>query len=488
MTRKRFLGALAGVATASPALSQKARRNIVFILTDDHRYDFAGALGHPWLKTPNLDRLIRNGAVFRNAFVTSSLCSPSRASILTGLYAHAHRVTDNFTPLDPRIPTFPGLLRSAGYRTAFIGKWHMGGGSDQAQPGFDHWVSFFGQGQYYDPEINFNGQRRKVQGYMTDILTQEALRYLRENASQPFFLYLSHKAVHYPFEPAPRHKDLYRLDPVPHPKSMNFTEEDARQRPEWVRRRRYSRQGVDGIYAHQISFDEAYRGYCRSLAAVDDSVGAILDELAKLGLLDDTLVIYMGDNGFMWGEHGLIDKRAMYEPSIRVPLWVHCPRLAPRGRVIPEMVLNLDIAPTILEAAGVKPPASMHGRSLLPLLGGAQKEWRKDFLYEYEWEIDYPYTPTLTGLRTERYSYCQTFGLWDLDELYDIQEDPDQMKNLLGAYRITLQRGRLTEHITDPKLKTLVESLQERMKHILEQTGGDPRRSGRSPEGLKYAL
>jgi arylsulfatase A-like enzyme len=364
----------------------------------------------------------------------------------------------------------------------------MGGASDKPQPGFDHWVSFLGQGQYFDPEINVNGTRRKTPGYITDILTEEALRFLRDNSSRPFFLYLSHKAVHYPFEPAPRHRDLYRNEPVPKPRSMNYTEEDARQRPEWVRRRRYSRHGVDGIYGHDISLDEAYRGYARSLAAVDDSTGAVLDELAKLRLLDDTLVIYMGDNGLMWGEHGLIDKRAMYEPSIRVPLWVHCPRLAPRGGALPDMALNLDIAPTILDAAGAPVPKTMQGRSLLPLLRGERAGWRKDFLYEYEWESDYPYTPTLTGLRTERHSYSQTYGLWDLDELYDVVEDPDQMKNLLGNLRIVRQRGRLTEHISDPKLKAFVEGLQDRMKRILEETGGDPRRSGRSPEGLQYAL
>ncbi|MBI4876077.1 MAG: sulfatase [Acidobacteria bacterium] len=485
MTRKSFLGALAGAA-ALPA--QPRRRNVVFILADDHRYDFAGALGHPWLKTPHIDRLIRGGTVFRNAFVTTSLCSPSRASLLTGLYAHAHRVTDNFTPLDPSLPIFPGLLRQAGYRTAFVGKWHMGGASDEPRPGFDHWVSFFGQGQYFDPEINVNGARRKTSGYVTDILSEQALSFLRDNSARPFCLYLSHKAVHYPFEPAPRHRDLYRDAPVPRPRSMNFTEEDMRQRPEWVRRRRYARQGVDGLYGHEISFDEAYRGYARSLAAVDDSTGAVLGELARLGLLDDTLVIYMGDNGLMWGEHCLTDKRAMYEPSIRVPMWIHCPRLAPPGSTVSEMALNLDIAPTILDAAGVAVPKNMQGRSLLPLLRGERAGWRQDFLYEYDWEFDYPYTPTLTGLRTERYSYCQTYGLWDLDELYDVAADPGQMNNLLGSVRIVRQRGRLTEHIPDPKLKSLVESLQDRMKRILEETGGDPRRSGRSPEGLKYAL
>jgi N-acetylglucosamine-6-sulfatase len=208
MTRRRLLQAVG--AAAPPVLrAQPRRRNIVFILTDDHRFDFAGALGHPWLKTPHLDRLVRGGACFRNAFVTTSLCSPSRASILTGRYMHAHKVVDNFTPLDPSIPTFPEMLQKAGYRTGFVGKWHMGGESDERRAGFDHWVSFLGQGQYFDPQLNRNGRRETVKGYITDILTGEAARFIRENASRPFLLYLSHKAVHYDFQPAPGHRTLY---------------------------------------------------------------------------------------------------------------------------------------------------------------------------------------------------------------------------------------------------------------------------------------
>ena len=307
---------------AAPAIlsGQPRRRNIVFILVDDQRFDFAGALGHPWLKTPHMDRLIRGGACFTNAFVTTSLCSPSRASILTGLYMHAHGVVDNFTPLDTRLTTFPQLLQGAGYRTGFVGKWHMGGASDEARPGFDHWISFFGQGRYIDPELNRNGRREQVKGYMTDVLTEEGRRFIRANAAQPFMLYLSHKAIHYPFEPAARHKDLYSNEPVPRPASMKYREEDYQQRPAWVRARRYARQGVDGAYDHVTPLDNAYRDACRSLMAVDDSVGGILEELERTRLLDNTLVVLMGDNGFMWGEHGLIDKRAMYETSIRVPL------------------------------------------------------------------------------------------------------------------------------------------------------------------------
>lgn len=476
---------------AAPAVRTRARGpNVIFILVDDHGHDYGSALGHPWLRTPHIDRLVRQGARFRNAFVTTSLCSPSRASILTGQYMHAHRVIDNFTPLDPAIPTFPRLLQNAGYRTAYIGKWHMGGESDQPRPGFDHWVSFLGQGQYTDPQFNVNGRRQPRTGYVTDLLTEEALRFLRAPQDRPWFLYLSHKAVHFDFVPAPRHRGLYASDPVPRPASMHPGEEEARRTPEWVRRRRASRQGVDGLYDHVTTFDDAYRNYCRSLAAVDESVGAVTAELEARGLAGNTVVLYMGDNGFMWGEHGLIDKRAMYEPSIRVPLLAWAPGMSsvPPGRTVERMALNLDIAPTILGLAGVPAPKSMHGRSLVPLLHGDAPGWRTDFLYEYEWEYDYPYTPTLCGLRTESHSYCQSIGLWDLDELYDLQADPEQRHNLLGGVRIVRERGRLTEQIRDPELRRQVDALQQRMARILAETGGDPRRSGRPPEGLRHAL
>ncbi|MFB3826272.1 MAG: sulfatase [Bryobacteraceae bacterium] len=481
MTRRNWLASLAAPAVLSP---QARRRSIVFVLVDDHRFDCAGALGHPWLQTPHLDRLARGGVVFRNAFVTTSLCSPSRASLLTGLYAHAHRVLDNFTPLDPKLPVFPAMLRAAGYRTGYVGKWHMGGASDEPRPGFDHWLSFFGQGQYENPELNRNGRREQAKGYMTDILAEEAVRFVRESAGRPFMLYLSHKATHYPFVPAARHRELYTNTPVPRPDSMNYRDEDYAQRPEWVRRRRYSRQGLDGMYDHAMPFDDVYRNYCRTLAAVDDSVGTLMAELERQRMLESTVFVYMGDNGLMWGEHGLIDKRAMYEPSIRVPMILHCPELA-RPRNETRMALNLDIAPTFLDAAGVRPAAPMHGRSLLRM---DDAPWRNDFLYEYEWESDYPYTPTLTGLRTQRYSYCQTWGQWDLDELYDLERDPEQMRNLLGGVRLIRQRGRLTEQIPDAALRDQVHAFQDRMRQILVETGGDPKRSGRTPPGWKEAL
>ncbi len=431
-----------------------------------------GCRGHPWLNTPSLDRLARDGVLFENAFVTTALCSPSRASILSSRYVHSHGVTDNVTPLPRGLVTFPQVLQRNGYRTGFIGKWHMGGESDEPRPGFDRWISFRGQGQYRDPILNVDGSRRQAAGYVTDLLTEEALRFIRENSARPFFIYLSHKAVHAEFVPADRHKDLYRDQPVPHPASMANTEETYRGKPDWVRRQRNSWHGVDGMYDHRLGgFDDFYRSYCRTLAALDESVGRVLDELDRLGLSNDTLVLYMGDNGFLLGEHGLIDKRAMYEPSIRVPMMARCPDLFPGGGRPVGMALNLDIAPTFLEAAGLSAPAGMHGRSLLSLIRGAPG-WRTEFLYEYFWERDYPQTPTVLGLRTDRHSYMHYHGIWDLDELYDIRKDPDQRNNLLAAVRLTTQSGRLDNQIKDPELRKLVADLQGRMKRILAETGG----------------
>ena len=470
MTRNTFLRTSAA-ACAAPLLSQSRRRNLVFILSDDHRFDMMGCMGHPWLKTPNMDRMAEGGVLFRNAFVTTSLCSPSRASILTGRYVHAHGVTDNVTPLPAGLTTFPQVLQQHGYYTGFFGKWHMGGESDAPRPGFHRWVSFRGQGAYYDPTLNIDGTRRKVTGYTTDLLTEEALRFIRQNAGRPFLLYLGHKAVHGNFDPAERHKSLYSSEPVPYPKSMADSEANYRGKPDWVRKQRNSWHGVDGIYNRQYSLEQIYRDYCRALMALDESIGNVLNELEERKLLNDTLVVYMGDNGFMLGEHGLIDKRAMYEPSIRVPMLAHCPDLFDRGRRPEGMALNIDIAPTLLSAAGAPVPPSVQGRSLLDLVKDPSG-WRTDFLYEYFWERDYPQTPSVMGLRSEQYSYMHYHGLWDLDELYDIRKDPAQMNNLLGDVRITTEGGRLFNRIREPGLRKLAGDLQLRMRKILQDTGG----------------
>ncbi|MEO7652594.1 MAG: sulfatase [Bryobacteraceae bacterium] len=471
MTRSQFL-----LTAAAPLLAQSKKRNLVFILIDDHRFDMMSCLGHPFLKTPNIDRLAQGGVLFQNAFVTTSLCSPSRASILTGQYVHAHGVTDNVSAFPSGLTTFPQALQKHGYKTALIGKWHMGGDSDEPRPGFDRWISFRGQGAYRDPVFNFDGKQRKVEGYVTDIITEESLRFIRENAARPFLLYMAHKGVHAEFLPAERHKHLYSDVAIPEPKSMANTEENYRGHPDWVRRQRDSWHGVDGMYNKTTDFDQFYRGYCRTLMAVDESVGAIRKELEDKRLLNDTLIVFMGDNGFQFGEHGLIDKRTMYEASIRVPMIAHCPDLFAGNRRTDGMALNIDIAPTLLDAAGAPPMPNMHGRSLLPLLQGkaspAAGNWRKEFVYEYYWERDFPQTPTVVGLRTDRYSFMQYHGIWDLDELYDIQADPDQMKNLMAQVRTTTQGGRLFQRIQDPALKALVTDFQNRLWKTLAETGG----------------
>ena len=466
--------ATAGIATSAiqNLAAQTGKRNLVFILIDDHRFDMLGCLGHPFVKSPNLARRARGGVLLRNAFVTTSLCSPSRASILTGQYVHAHGVTDNVSPLPQGLLTFPQILQKNGYHTALIGKWHMGGDSDAPRPGFDRWVSFRGQGQYIDPVLNIDGTQKKTTGYVTDIITEESVKFVRENASRPFMLYMSHKAVHAEFTPAQRHRKLYSDVRIPYPASMADTEENYRGRPDWVRRQRNSWHGVDGMYNKTVKFDDFYRDYCRTLAGVDESVGALVAELEARGLLDNTLIVFMGDNGFQFGEHGLIDKRTMYEPSIRVPMIAHCPALFAGNRQEQGMALNLDIAPTLLEAAGIPVPANMHGRSLLPLLKGGARDWRTEFVYEYLWERDYPQTPTVIGLRTDRYSFMQYHGVWDLDELYDLERDPKQMNNLLANVRTTTESGRLLQRIKDPELKKLVSGLQDRLYKTLAATGG----------------
>jgi N-acetylglucosamine-6-sulfatase len=490
-TRREWL---AGMAAAPALKTRPARRNVIFFLTDDHRYNFIGALGHPMLggHTPNLDNLVRRGIRFRNAFVTTSLCSPSRATILTGQYMHSHGVTDNFYPLDPKHVTFPQILQEAGYRTGFIGKWHMGGSTDEPQPGFSHWLSFRGQGEYENPHINRNGVRERARGNMTDVLTGEAARFIRENASRPFCLYLSHKAVHAFFEPPKRYAGIFANSPVPKPPTFSPTEEQYAQWPEWVRRRAPTRHGVDGMLGTDAAqFDMYYRKYCECLAGVDESLGQVWSVLDSAGLLEDTLFLYMGDNGYMWGEHRLIDKRAMYESSILVPMLAHCPALfGSSGRTIDEMALNLDIAPTILEAAACKAPPQMQGRSLLPLTSANKPgDWRREFVYEYAWEQDYPYTPSIVGLRTETHSLMHYPGVWDIPELYDLRKDPNQITNLLADTRLGgRMRGRYFHHVKNPETRALVASMQEGMAKILGSTGGDPRLAGQVSEGDTFAF
>ena len=459
MNRRQMLAAMGGSAAYLTAQTRKPR-NVIYILSDDHRYDALGFLKtQPWLETPQLDRLAREGAHFQNAFVTTALCSPSRASILTGTYAHKHRIVDNGTPIPEGTVFFPAHLQKAGYKTGFFGKWHMGAETDTPKPGFDQWVSFRGQGTYLpNPNgLNVNGKKVPQKGYITDELTDYALDWMRTlPKDQPYFLYLSHKAVHAEFEPAPRHKGRYKDAKFVYPPTMATDGEMARNRPMWVKNQRNSWHGVDYAYNSTLDIADYYKKYAETLMAVDESVGRVLDELGKRGELDSTLVIYMGDNGFAFGEHGLIDKRTAYEESMRVPLLARCPSLFQGGRKVKEVVAGLDIMPTVLDAAGAAIPGGLDGKSWLPLVKGEKTTWRGELLYEYYWERNFPQTPTLHALRGDKYKFIRYQGIWDIDELYDLEEDPLESRNLIFS----------------EKHKLIVTQMRKRLFDILEETNG----------------
>jgi N-acetylglucosamine-6-sulfatase len=448
------------VLALAPVAGAQSPPNVILILSDDHRYDFMGfkESAPSWLETPQIDRMAAGGVRFANAFVTTSLCSPSRASILTGQYAHRHGVVDNSSGIPEGTVFFPGLLQEAGWRTAYIGKWHMGEDKDDPRPGFDHWVSFRGQGTYVDPELNIDGERRQVEGYTTDILTEFALDWLGERRKEddPFFMVLSHKAVHAEFVPAERHAGRYRNVAIPYPVTMPKTEANLRDQPRWVQAQRNSWHGVDYAYHGQFDFDTFYRRYAETTLALDESIGRVLDYVEENGLKDDTLVIYMSDNGFSLGEHGLIDKRHAYEESIRVPMLAWGADFVPEDVTIDGMVRNIDIAPTILELAGVEPTRPVDGRSVLPLLRGERMDSPGELLYEYYWEHAFPQTPTTFALRGERYKYVYYHGVWDTQELFDLSNDPLEQHNLIGV----------------PDYEDTVKAMRTRMWSRFEETGG----------------
>ena len=466
-TRRDFVKMMGLAAVSAPALLDARRaaggqrqklKNVIFILSDDHRYDFMSFLNTPeFLQTPNMDRMARKGAYLKYATVSTSLCSPSRASVLTGQYAHKHGVVDNNTLVPKGTRFFPQDLQNAGYQTAFMGKWHMGGATDAPRPGFDRWISFRGQGVYFNPVLNVDGEKVKREGHISDILTEYALNWLQKerDPDKPYFLYLSHKAVHAMFEPATRHLNKYEDVKLKYPDTMADTEANYKDKPAWVKAQRNSWHGVDYMYHGQMDFDTFYKRYCETLLSVDESIGKVLDHVDEKER-GSTLVMYMGDNGFSFGEHGLIDKRQMYESSMRVPMLAYAPGVIAPGTVVEELVQNIDVGPTVLEVAGLATPERMDGQSFLKLLEGKKIPWREEAFYEYYWERNFPHTPTVHGVRTKRYKYIHYHGIWDLDELYDLQNDPDEKHNL----------------IHDPQQKERVDAMNKKMFDWLERTDG----------------
>jgi len=446
MTLVRSLIVICFAVFAALPRAPGAPPNIVFILVDDLRWD---EVDYPFVKAPHIARLAREGVRFSNAFVTTPLCSPSRASFLTGQYARTHGITDNTdrSPRSHELATFPRLLHDAGYETAFVGKWHMGL-DDRARPGIDYWAGVRGQGRYLDPEFNVNGERKQATGYFTDILNGFATDFLKKPRTKPFLLYVSHKAVHPDltqnadgslsdpsagnFIPAERHKSLYDGAAIPHRPNYGRVPAD---KPALLR----PLANLPPLGPKTGTDEETIRNRLRMLASVDEGLGDILKILEEQKQLDNTLIILTGDEGYFYGEHGLsVERRLAYEESIRIPLFMRWPKLIKPGATIGQFALNIDIAPTLLDVAGVAVPAAMQGRSLLPLLHGdtaAARSWRNSFLIEYWSDTVFPRVVHMgyQAVRGDRWKWIRYTDLKGMDELYDLESDPFEMNNLAAA-------------------------------------------------------
>jgi arylsulfatase A-like enzyme len=488
------LGCLAHLLCAA-----ETRPNVVFVLTDDQRWDTISLNERSQVKTPNIDRLGKEGVYFRNAFCTTSLCSPSRASILSGLYAHTHGVLDNFTEYPNDLPSFPRSLHDAGYTTGYIGKYHMGEENDEKRPGFDYFVTHKGQGKYWDTEFNVDGERQVLKGYYTHVVTDLADKWIRKSAAgeKPFMLILGHKAPHSFYFPEPKYEHAFDNIDIQYPPTA-FKLAD---KPKWFLDRLDTWHGIYGpLFEYRKNFPDRRpeavkdfaamtRAYWGTILSVDDSVGKLYNTLKELGQLDNTLFIFTADNGLLNGEHGMVDKRTMHEPSIRVPLVARYPGLTSAGnggqgtgdrnqaaRVVDQQVLTIDFAPSILDICGVAPLKKVHGASWKKLAQGDAGGWRTSWYYEYNYEKQFPYTPNVRGVRGDRFKYIHyPHGDGGPDrhmaELYDIQADPDEATNLIAR----------------PEQAQTVAELKKELTRLMAAADGSPDKMPLD-EGIKSAL
>jgi arylsulfatase A-like enzyme len=469
-TRRQFfangssLAASALSVSTLTAQSSSARKpNIVFFLGEGQRADALSLAGNKLLRTPNHDRIGREGVWFRNAFVMNALCAPSRAAVMTGMYSHATGALGNDTshPIPRSIPLFTDLLRQAGYEIALCGKAHMGEGARDR-----YWDYYFAYNapftDFYHPEL-YEGRRGKItgpekySGYADDVITDHALGWLKQKRDKPFCLLLWFQAPHAPFYRARRDLDLYNGVPIPKPDTFD---DDLKGYPGKPRAfaDADNKIGTTVLNADDPrSLEELVKDYYAGLVDVDRNIGRVFDWLTGTGQLDDTIILHSSDHGFFLGEWRMYDKRFMHEPSIRVPMMIRYPRAFPAGRVINEMVLNLDIAPTLLELAGVQIPSRVQGKSMVKLGKGEETAWRKDWLYEY---YEYPGAEQVRpcrGVRTDRYKLIQYYLPPEEFELYDLQTDPGERNNLYG----------------NPQYAELTRKLQQRITELRKQTG-DP--------------
>jgi N-acetylglucosamine-6-sulfatase len=450
--RLRSVALLVLAAAMSCRAPEAVRPNILFVLVDDLRWDDIAVAGHPFVETPNIDRLAREGTRFLNAFAATPLCSPSRATILTGQYAHTNGIIDN-TARDTashRLPTFAIPLSAAGYTTGFFGKWHMGN-DDSPRPGWTRWVAMRGQGEAVDPQLNFDGTRRVVPGYVTDVLTDQVVEFVRGAGAKPFMAFLAHKALHpnimqandgtrgamregqpEGFVPAPRHVGRYAAPPI-------TRRPNALQPPVGKKALARAIPGLPPLSPATGTSERDIRARLEMLLGVDESLGRIVAVLDSLGTLDQTMIVFTSDHGYFYGEFGLDQERRLaYEETARIPLLVRYPPLARAGATPSPMVQTTDFASTILEVAGVKDAEARDGRSIVPLLvGEAPADWRKSLLLEYWTDIVFPRTLTMgyKAVRTEHYTYIHYTELEGMDELYDLRSDPFQLENIVDTER-----------------------------------------------------
>jgi N-acetylglucosamine-6-sulfatase len=449
---------------------RKNRPNIIVVLVDDMRWDEFGEAGHNFIKTPNIDRLAKEGANFKNAFATTPLCSPSRACFLTGLYAHTNGIIDNTARNEQshRLNTFPKQFHDSGYSTAFIGKWHMGN-DDSKRPGFDYWVSLKGQGEAIDPVLNINGKQQIVKGYVTDILTDYSLQFINQERDRPFLLYLAHKALHPNiaqrddgkvvnigeggFIPAKRHLGMYDEAVFNRRPNYNIPPLDKLALMRKI-------AGLPPLSPQTSTKEKTIRERSEMLMAVDEGVSALLKALADKKELDNTIVVFTSDHGYWYGEHCLDDERRLaYEEAIRIPMLIRYPPAIKAGAKPEQMVSAIDLAPTLLEMAGMIPAEHLQGKSWLPIFNGSVNDWRKSILVEYYSDTVFPRILNMgyKAVRNHRYKYIQYTELKGMDELYDLSNDPYELHN----------------RINDPAMAAILNEMKDELNRLLLQSGAE---------------